>query len=621
MCGIIGYIDKAPSVELGLQMAKALKHRGPDHQGAKLYAQNHCCLAHARLSIIDLRAAANQPMEYGNLAIVFNGEIYNFKEIKEELKRLGHQFMLDSDTEVILHAYEEWGTSCVNHFIGMFAFAILDQEANELILFRDRAGVKPLYYYEHEDCFMFASELKALYPHPDFHKELDLEGVALYFKFGYIPTPFSIFKGVKKLPPGTYLKYSISTRTCEIFNYWNVLDYYTLPKLTLTYEEAKEQLETILKSACNYRMVSDVPVGVFLSGGYDSVGVTALLQNERTERLKTFTIGFPIGNNEAPIAKEIAHLLGTDHTEYICTPDDCKGIIPDLPYFYDEPFADNSAIPTILVSKLARRQVKVALSADAGDEIFAGYNSYTSLEKQLKYLKTVVKSDLLSNLFMQISKITNPYSFLREKSECFAKLFKYEDYHRISVAFEGGGSLMQSLFSKIINLPYPSPSFLQDERLIKEPISIAQVIDYLNYLPNNILVKVDRATMSVSLEGREPLLDHRIIEFAAQLPEEYKYLDGNKKRIFKDIVNKYVPKEIMDRPKTGFSMPINNWLKDDLRFLVEDNLNDSMDKSFFNIRFISQLKELFYAGKLGHEEKTIWRLIEFQLWHKQNMSN
>lgn len=621
MCGIIGYIDKAPSVELGLQMAKALKHRGPDHQGAKLYAQNHCCLAHARLSIIDLRAAANQPMEYGNLAIVFNGEIYNFKEIKEELKRLGHQFMLDSDTEVILHAYEEWGTSCVNHFIGMFAFAILDQEANELILFRDRAGVKPLYYYEHENCFMFASELKALYPHPDFHKELDLEGVALYFKFGYIPTPLSIFKGVKKLPPGTYLKYSISTRTCEIFNYWNVLDYYTLPKLTLTYEEAKEQLETILKSACNYRMVSDVPVGVFLSGGYDSVGVTALLQNERTERLKTFTIGFPIGNNEAPIAKEIAHLLGTDHTEYICTPDDCKGIIPDLPYFYDEPFADNSAIPTILVSKLARRQVKVALSADAGDEIFAGYNSYTSLEKQLKYLKTVVKSDLLSNLFMQISKITNPYSFLREKSECFAKLFKYEDYHRISVAFEGGGSLMQSLFSKIINLPYPSPSFLQDERLIKEPISIAQVIDYLNYLPNNILVKVDRATMSVSLEGREPLLDHRIIEFAAQLPEEYKYLDGNKKRIFKDIVNKYVPKEIMDRPKTGFSMPINNWLKDDLKFLVEDNLNDSMDKSFFNIRFISQLKELFYAGKLGHEEKTIWRLIEFQLWHKQNMSN
>ena len=621
MCGIIGYIDKAPSVELGLQMAKALKHRGPDHQGAKLYAQNHCCLAHARLSIIDLRAAANQPMEYGNLAIVFNGEIYNFKEIKEELKRLGHQFMLDSDTEVILHAYEEWGTSCVNHFIGMFAFAILDQEANELILFRDRAGVKPLYYYEHENCFMFASELKALYPHPDFHKELDLEGVALYFKFGYIPTPFSIFKGVKKLPPGTYLKYFISTRTCEIFNYWNVLDYYTLPKLTLTYEEAKEQLETILKSACNYRMVSDVPVGVFLSGGYDSVGVTALLQNERTERLKTFTIGFPIGNNEAPIAKEIAHLLGTDHTEYICTPDDCKGIIPDLPYFYDEPFADNSAIPTILVSKLARRQVKVALSADAGDEIFAGYNSYTSLEKQLKYLKTVVKSDLLSNLFMQISKITNPYSFLREKSECFAKLFKYEDYQRISVAFEGGGSLMQSLFSKIINLPYPSPSFLQDERLIKEPISIAQVIDYLNYLPNNILVKVDRATMSVSLEGREPLLDHRIIEFAAQLPEEYKYLDGNKKRIFKDIVNKYVPKEIMDRPKTGFSMPINNWLKDDLRFLVEDNLNDSMDKSFFNIRFISQLKELFYAGKLGHEEKTIWRLIEFQLWHKQNMSN
>ena len=621
MCGIGGYIGGKLSQSIGLAMADQIKHRGPDHQEARVYQEQNCVLAHARLSIIDLSTAANQPMEYEDLAIVFNGEVYNFNEIRKELEDKGHQFRLHSDTEVILHAYKEWGTACVSRFIGMFAFAILDKGKDELFLFRDRAGVKPLYYYQQGETFIFASELKEMYVHPEFHKNIDMDAVALYFKFGYIPAPYAIFENVRKLKPGHYLNYDIAHQSFTIHQYWNVMDYYEKPKLDISYSEAKDELRRILQSAFEYRMVADVPVGVFLSGGYDSVGVTAMLQKERTEKLKTFTIGFPVGNNEAPIAKEISDYLGTDHTEYTCTYDDCKAILPELAYYYDEPFSDNSAVPTILVSKLARKKVKVALSADAGDETFAGYNSYASLANVLKFMSLIknVKSGLLSNVVMNVNKMVSPYSYLREKVEYFGKMLRYDDCERVSVAFEGGGSLMESLYSKMLRLPYPQPMFLMDERKLGDAISVATAIDYVNYLPNNILVKVDRAAMSVSLEGREPLLDHRIIEFAAQLPTDFKFKDGVKKRIWRDIVHDYVPKEIMNRPKTGFTMPIYDWLKADLRYLVEENLNDTLDESIFNRKFVKKLKTDFFAGKLGHEEKVVWRLIAFQLWWKTNM--
>lgn len=620
MCGIAGYIGNELCQEIGMAMVRQIRHRGPDHQEARVYEAQDCVLAHARLSIIDLTDAANQPMEYSDLAIVFNGEVYNFQEIRKELEAKGHQFKLHSDTEVILHAYKEWGTNCVNRFIGMFSFAILDKGTGELLLFRDRAGVKPLYYYQNEKTFIFASELKEMYVHPQFHKQIDMEAVALYFKFGYVPAPYAIFQGVRKLMPGHYLKYNIKHRTFGIHQYWNVMDFYEKTKFKMSYSEAKEELRHILKSAFEYRMVSDVPVGVFLSGGYDSVGVTAMLQKDRTEKLKTFTIGFPVGNNEAPIAKEIAHYLGTEHTEYTCTYDDCKEILPNLSFYYDEPFSDNSAVPTILVSKLARRNVKVALSADAGDETFAGYNSYASLAKVLKFMKPIqhVKSGFLSNVIGEANKMVSPYSFLREKIEYFGKLLRYDNWYRVAVAFEGGGSLMESLYSKMLRLPYPIPRFLMDERKLGDAISVGTAIDYINYMPNDILVKVDRAAMSVSLEGREPLLDHRIIEFAAQLPTEFKFHEGIKKRIWRDIVHDYVPKEMMERPKTGFTMPINDWLKSDLRYLVEDCLNHSLCEDIFNVDFIYKLKRDFFAGKLGHEEKVVWRLIAFQLWWKKN---
>lgn len=624
MCGIAGYISDSLSQEIGYDMAMAMKHRGPSHQGAVVFEQQQCVLAHARLSIIDLSEGANQPMMYGDLSIVFNGEVYNFREIRKELETLGHQFQLDSDTEVIIHAYQQWGVECVKRFIGMFAFAILDKAKDELIVMRDRAGVKPLYYYVNGGTFLFASELKAFYRHPAFKRTLNKQAIGLYFKYGYVPAPYAIFEHTYKLKPGHFLKYDIRKRKYEIHQYWNVMDFYHRPLLDISYDEAKQELERILESAFNYRMVADVPVGVFLSGGYDSTALTAILQKNRTERLKTFTIGFPTGTNEAPIAREIAHRLGTDHTEAICTEEDCKKIIPTLPFFYDEPFADNSAVPTILVSQLARKKVTVALSADAGDETFAGYNRYQGLAGIMKYLHAMrhLGGKGLASMVDGVTHLVNPYSFLHEKGETFAKLLRTAPEYRAAVATEGGSYsvLAESVYKKLLFQDYPAPMFMLDERAFNDTISVATAMDYVNYMADDILVKVDRAAMSVSLEGREPLIDHRIIEFAAQLPIDYKIKDGVKKRILRDIVYQYLPQELMDRPKTGFMMPVDGWLRNDLRYLLDEHINRQvLDSSLFDVDSIMRIKDLYLNDRLGHENKVVWRLLMFQMWRKENL--
>ena len=625
MCGSCGVIGGQPSKEIGLKMVQAMIHRGPDNQSVRVYADQTCMLGHARLSIIDLSAAANQPLEYNQYAIVFNGEVYNFREIRQELVAKGHQFQLDSDTEVILHAFAEWGKDCVKRFIGMFAFAILDKEKNTLTLVRDRAGIKPLYYYEKDGTFMFGRELKGLYPYPKFQRIIRKDAVGMYFKYGYVPAPYSIFEDTWKLMPGHVLEYDIVKREKTITKYWDVMDYYKRPRLTVDYEEAKKELEQILLSAFNYRMVADVPVGVFLSGGYDSALLTTLLQKDRTEKLKTFTIGFEDENwNEAPAARELAERLGTDHTEYMCTQEDCKAIIPELPFYYDEPFADNSAVPTILVSRLARKQVKVALSADGGDETFAGYNRYGGLYGVQKILRLMasVKSRRLSNLGCRIGNVLTPkYSFLHEKGEAFSKLLAVEPQYRVALTAESGSfsTLSESVYREICAVDYPQPMFLLDEREYDDPISVATAMDYVNYMPDDILVKVDRATMSVSLEGRDPLLDHRIIEYAAQLPVSYKFDNGNKKRIYKDILYQYVPKEMMERPKSGFMMPVDAWLRGDLRYLLEENLGETLNPAYFNVKQVKRIKELYLQDKLGHENKVIWRILAFQLWYGKNM--
>lgn len=624
MCGICGVIDSGKlSYDIGMKMVKSMIHRGPDSQDVKIYPDQLCMLGHARLSIIDLSSEANQPLEYGQYVIVFNGEIYNYKEIRQELMDLGHSFRLNSDTEVIVHAFEEWGKDCVQRFIGMFAFAILDRISQKLILFRDRAGVKPLYYYEKDGFFMFGSELKVFYPYPKFHKIIRKEAVAAYMKYGYVPAPIAIYENTWKLDAGHIMEYDINKHEKHICKYWDVMDYYQQPRLDIGYQDAKNELENILVSAFNYRMVADVPVGVFLSGGYDSALLTTLLQKDRTEKLKTFTIGFENNEwNEAPAAKVLANLLGTDHHEYIFSQHDCKEIIPQLSYFYDEPFADNSAVPTILVSRLAKTKVKVALSADGGDETFAGYNRYGGLynvENILKLIKNV-KSRRFSSTVKKIGHIVIPhYTFTHEKFETFAQLLGIEPQYRVSLTASSGSysTLSESVYHEICRMDFPE-SHLLDERLYDSSISVATAMDYIDYMTDDILVKVDRATMSTSLEGREPLLDHRIIEYAAKLPISFKFDHGIKKRIYKDILYQYVPKDIMERPKKGFMMPVDDWLRGDLKYLLDEHLGKSLNSDYFNVEKVESLKKMFLGGKLKHENKIIWRILVFQLWYAEN---
>ncbi len=623
MCGICGVVEKEPSKEILLKMVNAVRHRGPDAQNVKVYNKSECGFGHARLSIIDLSEKANQPMDYRHLSIVFNGEIYNFREIKKELETLGHIFELDSDTEMILHAYEQWGEECVNKFIGMFAFAVLDRNNSSITIFRDRTGIKPLFYFVKDDIFIFGSELKSFYEHPRFEKLIDSHSVALYFKYRHVPAPYAIFKNTYKLQPGHYLRYSIVNHNYCIKKYWDVLDHYNKPIVYIPYEDAKIEIEQILKSAFNYRMVADVPVGVFLSGGYDSCGVAAILQSEMTNKLKTFTIGFSAGKNEAPVAKRIADYLGTDHTEYICTPQEAKDIIPEIPFYYDEPYDDSSAIPTILVSRLAREQVTVALSADGGDEVFAGYSNCKRMEdlKRVINATSYFHTKAVSNVSKLFLHGLNQFSDIREKSEAFIRLFTAEPWYKYSIAAEGSGNMMESLFKKLMKVDYPPFMFLLDERKFNDPVSLVLAMDYLNYLPNDILTKVDRATMSVSLEGREPFLDHRIIEFVAPLPTSYKLYNGQSKRIYKDIVHKYIPQELMDRPKTGFGIPLEQWMKTDLRYLLEEYINPQMSSEFLNVPYVLKLKELFLSNKLKHEERLIWRILEFLMWKDRNSVN
>tara|TARA_R110002072_G_scaffold20688_4_gene74882 strand:+ start:39619 stop:41535 length:1917 start_codon:yes stop_codon:yes gene_type:complete len=635
MCGIAGYIDfnKISTRDNLVSMTDVLSHRGPDGADYEQFQYKTAIigLGHRRLSIIDLSENAKQPMHYKHFTLCFNGEIYNFEEIKAQLTELGHSFKMESDSEMILHAYEEWGEKCMDKFIGMFVFSILDEKKHQFFCVRDRTGVKPFFYYFKDGLFLFSSELKSFHEHPNFSKEINTDAVASYMQYGNVPTPHCIFKDCKKMNAGHYFTIDLQNppKNIERINqiqYWNVYDFYNAPKLDLTYDEAKIQTEELLLSSFNYRMVADVPVGVFLSGGYDSACVTALLQKDRAEKLKTFTIGVPdIGLNEAPYAKDVAKHLGTDHTEINCTEKEAIDMIPDLPYFFDEPFADSSAIPTTLVSKMARKKVTVVLSADGGDEIFAGYNRYDYMMrygKKLNGIPSIVRKSM-TGIMEKVSSekipiLKNKYNFHN----------RYEKLKNV-LSNPSNENIMLSLSQQFTNFQmkeFMNLSFneLSTNYLSKElkneysPLSYMMAIDYQTYLIDDILQKVDRATMTHSLEGREPFLDHRIIEFAARLPNEFKYHEGVKKRIVRDIVHQYVPKELMDRPKMGFAIPIANWLNNELKELVEEYISESKIKEdqIFNWEYISKIKEGFFNGKKEYDTK-IWYILMFQMWYQR----
>lgn len=630
MCRIVGYINKSKkslSKNVLIEMRDTLIHGGPDDAG--VYYDANVALGHRRLSILDLSFSAHQPMinEDGNFVIVYNGEVYNFEEIKRELIQKGYKFKSNSDSEVVLKSYIEWKEKCLYKFHGMFAIAIYDRKNNNLFLARDRVGVKPLYFYNDENIFMFSSELKAFHKNPFFYKKLSFKGLNQFLKYSYIPAPYTIFENTYKLKPGTYL--NINTKTFEIEEkiYWNPRSFYEMPKLNINYHEAVNELERILINSFNLRMVSDVPVGMFLSGGVDSSSLLALLSKNH-RNIKTFTIGFKENEfNEAEYAKEYAKYFNTEHYEYYLSKQDALNVIPLLPDIWDEPFADASQIPTYLVSKFTKEHVTVSLSADGGDELFFGYPKYWLTKNRVKTIEkykiifeamSILNDDILAKLGNSLNigdKLLKTKKVLKGKYSIFANAFDigqhiYMDYYQNKMFLEKFYKDITNNFSIFDEIKNNS----NEERML--------LIDFITYLPDDILTKVDRATMAVSLEGREPFLDQNIFEFVARLPFEYKYKYGTTKRILRDILYKYIPKELVERPKMGFGIPLEQWCKEDINLskLLKEQLSKERIKKdgIFEYSIIENELNKYFSGKKVSFNK-IWTLFIFQMWYDRWM--
>jgi len=632
LCGIVGFQDYTgvTNHQILTKMRDTLSHRGPDDCGNYIDQINHVGLGNRRLAVVELSPLGHQPMSNNDKSIwvTFNGEIYNYMELKQELVELGHSFKGNCDTEVLLHAYEEFGVECVEKFIGMFAIAIWDSNKKKMFLFRDRVGVKPLYYYFDNGLFLFASELKALVAHPKFPKELNYDVIGSYLRYGYIKSPETIFKNTFKLNPGHYLcKHEHNLKEVK---YWDINDYYLQDELTGSEEEIAEELESLMIKSFNYRLIADVPVGIFLSGGIDSSLVTALIQKNTNHQQKTFTIGFTEDKfNEATWAKKIADHLETDHTEYYLSVKECLGIVEKLPEIYDEPFGDNSAIPTYYVSKLAKEDVTVALSGDGGDELFGGYKRYQSLPNFHKRFSKLPKP--VRTLINQSLKIINPKTMGKLIPGKHGFMDKYRKFGNMLTASDRGDLL--ELYRCNINKWTPDeiaelvefPSLCNEDSvestfksLMGSDYSTRMMAgDFKSWLPDDILTKVDRASMSVGLESREPFLDHNLAEFSARIPGRLKNSHGSGKYILKKILNKYLPSDLVDRPKKGFTIPLADWLRGELNPLLMDYLNESNIKSdgIFNHKVVTYyLKELKNGSVNVHK---LWYLLMFQMWKEK----
>lgn len=630
MCGIVGFVSKDKKEKILNDMLEIQSYRGPDDSGVYFDEDSGVHFGHNRLSIQDLSSHGHQPFvsDCENYVIAFNGEVYNFQLIRAELELLGYRFISSSDTEVILYSYKEWGINCLEKFIGMFAFSILDKIKNRLLLVRDRAGVKPLYYYANDNEFLFSSEIKSFHKYPNFKKELNKEVFSYYFQFGYIPAPYSIFKNCYKLEAGHYLEFDIKSSTFEITKYWDVNEFYEKEKINKSEEEILEDIENILDDAIDLRMVSDVPVGVFLSGGYDSSLVSSILAKKQGKKINTFTIGFDDEKyNEAEHAKSISNYLGTKHTEYYMKNSDMLELVETLPFYYDEPFGDSSALPTMIVSKLAREHVTVALSADGGDEAFCGYSKYFFLNKfssvftnrlklqSLKLVVNVVNESIvenINNLLPKNLKQTN----IKDKYNKFKRAINSDSLEKM---FQNASSYVDmNDVSKILNIKSKQSIFsLFNNKSNLSFLSYMMSVDYKAFMNDDVLTKVDRATMSVSLEGREPLLDHRIIEYMARVPEDLKYKNKEGKYLLRQVLYKYLPKDMVDKPKSGFQIPLEEWLKGDLKYLVEKYLDeDTLDKDIFNIDEVMNLKNNLFEGKNVNINQ-IWLIVMFQMWKEK----
>lgn len=639
MCGIAGIWGFNGGVidRRDLEHAtRSLQHRGPDDEG--IWTSNAVGLGHRRLSILDLSASGHQPMTRaeGRYVMVYNGELYNFRELRKQLEDRGHSFVGSGDSEVVLCALESWGIEdALRRFKGMFAIALYDRVDQSVILIRDRLGVKPLYYGIDSDRIWFGSELKALQEFRHWVPQLDTAAMAQYFSLGYINAPRTIYRNVFKLRPGYWLQ---CRRGGEIRErrYWSVLDALETP-LHGTEESLTEELEALLSASCEARMVSDVPVGVFLSGGIDSSLVTAILQ-KRHGNIRTFSIGFGDQEfNEAPFARAVADHLGTSHTELIVAPAEAKQILRDWGSLFDEPFADSSGIPTFLVSRLAAASVKVALSADGGDELFSGYNVYTSVLSAMQRRESVhpMVRQLVGSVLKRapietadrwlVNRNWIPKS-MRGKRRLTWRLARMRDWLGESdPSALYGRTLANSWWANDVGALIGT-EFAANDTTASYPGNLAEQMclwDLHNYLPGDILAKVDRTTMATSLEGREPLLDHDLVEFAFRLPLALRRGHLGSKHLLRRVLYKYVPQQLVDRPKMGFGVPLASWLRGDLATLVDEHLEPRhiQAQGLLNPAIVQRTVNTFKSGD-DHSVNRVWSMIAFQLWlRNQQESN
>lgn len=640
MCGITGIFDfgqrnNRDLANLVQSMNFTVVHRGPDDAGVFVDEKSGLALGHRRLSIVDLNESGAQPMhsQDGAMVLVYNGEVYNYEELRSELLALGASFRGSSDTEVVLEGFRIWGVEAtVRRLIGMFAFALWNREEQRLVLGRDRLGIKPLYYSTDGDCLLFGSELKSLRAHPRFNPEIDRGALKGFFRHGYVHSPSSIYASAKKLMPGTLLEIGPDHKP-SVITYWSFKEHVLAgqaQRFAGSDGEAKERLKSLINDAVSRRMVADVPLGAFLSGGIDSSLVTSVMQANSGTPIKTFSIGFDAeGYNEAHYAKEIAQYLGTDHKELYVSQADARDVIPLLPTLYDEPFADLSQIPTYLVSKLAREDVTVVLTGDGGDELFAGYNRYMSTRRLarllLRYPKTLRKLaagaiDLTPvGLFTFLGEIApGPLRTptLSAKAAKTAKVLRMNEDQVYRYLFShwdqpdqivvGGDEAVSDAWRE------GAPEVISD------PVERMTYIDHLSYLPDDILTKVDRASMSVSLEARVPLIDHRIVEFACSLPAHLKMRANDTKWILKQVLYDHVPRALIDRPKMGFGVPMADWLRGPLKEWAYDLLHSRAitEGSLLNPAPLHEAMEDLQAGTQD-TSAMLWDVLQFESWRRE----
>lgn len=632
MCGICGKVffdqERAVERELLLKMCRTLAHRGPDGEG--IYVKGHVGLGHRRLAIIDLSEAGRQPMpnEDGSLWITFNGEIYNFQELRADLVGRGHRFRSRTDTEVILHLYEEEGVECLKRLRGMFAFAIWDEKTKRLFLARDRLGKKPLFYYTDERKFLFASEPKAILEDPEVKAEPDLFAIHHYLTYGYVPSPWSAFKGMKKLPPGHYL--ILKGRDLKVERYWRLS--YAKQKAEgkrqkaegKSEEELCRELLERLREAVRLRMISDVPLGAFLSGGIDSSVVVALMSEFSPHPVKTFSIGFEEEEySELKFARMVAERFGTDHHEFIVKPDAVQ-VLPKLTWHYNEPFADSSAIPTYYLAKLTREHVTVALNGDAGDENFAGYDRYVANQLACRYEKVPAAFKKILEKGVGLLPDSAPSKSLLRRLKRFIEALNEEPRRRYARWIDYFSNRWKDeLYTQAFRHEVDG---IDSVELLIEAYQASDAPDFVDatldvdvqmYLPNDLLTKVDIASMAHSLEARSPLLDHVVMEFAASIPSNLKLKGRIKKHILKKAFEGLLPERVIHRPKMGFGVPIEHWFRRELREMAYDVLLDcrAMERGYFRREAVKRLLDEHCARRANWHYQ-LWNLLMLELWHR-----